>query len=45
LERPSNPYSLIETAKPNAVDPQACLTDTLARNVDHMITRLDELMP
>ena len=38
-------YTLIETAKLNGVDPQACLTDTLARIADHKITRLDELMP
>ena len=38
-------YTLIETAKLNGVDPQAWLTDTLARIPDHKITRLDELMP
>ena len=38
-------YTLIETAKLNDVDPQAWLTDTLARIADHKITRLDELMP
>lgn len=38
-------YTLIETAKLNGVDPQAWLTDTLARIADHKITRLDELMP
>jgi transposase len=38
-------YTLIETAKLNAVDPQAWLTDVLGRIADHKITRLDELMP
>jgi transposase len=38
-------YTLIETAKLNAVDPQAWLTDTLARIADHKITRIDELLP
>ena len=38
-------YTLIETAKLNGVDPQAWLTDVLARIADHNITRIDELMP
>ena len=38
-------FTLIETAKLNGVDPQAWLTDTLARIADHKITKLDELMP
>lgn len=38
-------YSLIETANLNALDPQAWLTDILARIADHKITRLNELMP
>ncbi|MFQ5939807.1 MAG: IS66 family transposase [Alphaproteobacteria bacterium] len=38
-------YTLIETAKLNNVDPQAWLTDVLARIADHKITRLSELMP
>ena len=37
-------YSLIETAKLNTVDPQAWLTDVLARIADHKITRLSKLM-
>jgi transposase len=28
-------YTLIETAKLNGVNPQACLTDVLARIADH----------
>lgn len=38
-------YTLIETAKLNGVDPQAWLTDTLARIADHKITHIDELLP
>ncbi len=38
-------YTLIETAKLNGVDPQAWLTDVMARISDHKITRLDELLP
>ncbi len=38
-------YTLIETAKLNGVEPQAWLTDILARIADHKITRLDELLP
>ena len=38
-------YTLIETAKLNGVDPQAWLTDVLARISDHKITRVDELLP
>ena len=38
-------YTLIETAKLNGVDPQAWLTDVLARIADHKITRLSELTP
>ena len=38
-------YTLIETCKLKSIEPQAWLTDTLARIADHKITRLDELMP
>ena len=38
-------YTLIETAKLNGVDPQAWLTDTLARIAEHKIARIDELLP
>ena len=38
-------YTLIETAKLNAVDPQAWLADTLARIPDHKINRIDDLLP
>src|SRR5439155_159437 len=38
-------YTLIETAKLNDVDPQAWLTDVLARMQDHPAKRADELLP
>jgi hypothetical protein len=36
-------YTLIETAKLNAVDPHAWLADTLARIPDYKITKVDDL--
>ena len=44
-ERAAAAYTLIETAKLNGVDPQAWLTDVLARIADHPINRIDELLP
>src|SRR3954452_18738655 len=38
-------YTLIESAKLNAIDPQAWLTEVLGRIADHKITRIDELLP
>ena len=38
-------YSLIVTAKLNDIDPQAWLTDVLARIADHPANRIDELLP
>ena len=38
-------YTLIETAKLNAVDPYAWLADTLARIPDYKITKVDDLLP
>lgn len=38
-------YSLIETAKLNGLDPQAYLTDVLARLPDHPAKRIAELLP
>ena len=38
-------YSLIETCKLNAIDPEAYLRDILARIPDHKINRIDELLP
>ena len=44
-ERAALMYTLIQTAKLNDVDPQAWLTDVLARIVDLPQTRLSELLP
>ena len=38
-------YTLIETAKLNGADPQAWLTDVLARIADHPINQVDQLLP
>ena len=38
-------YTLIETAKLNNIDPQAWLTDVLARIAEHKINEIDELLP
>ena len=38
-------YTLIETAKLNGIDPQAWLTDILARIADQPIKEVDELLP
>ena len=37
--------TLIETAKLAGLNPEAYLADVLARINDHLITRLDELLP
>jgi transposase len=44
-ERAAMMYSLIVTARMNDIDPQAWLTDVLARIADHPAHRLDELLP
>ena len=38
-------YTLIETAKLNAVDPQAWLTDVLGRIADHPQKQIEQLLP
>jgi len=38
-------YTLVETAKLNDIDPQAWLTDVMARLPDHPAKRIDELLP
>jgi len=38
-------YTLIETAKLNAIDPQAWLAGTLARIPDDKTTKVDDLLP
>ena len=37
--------TIIETAKLNGVEPEAYLADLLGRIKDHMVNRLDELLP
>jgi transposase len=44
-ERAAVMYTLIQTARLNAVDPQAWLADVLARINDHNIQRLEQLLP
>src|SRR5208283_2124374 len=44
-ERAALMYTLIQTAKLNDVDPQAWLTDVLARIADTPQTRLADLLP
>lgn len=43
--RAASLITLIETAKLNAVDPQAWLTHVLATIADHPIKKIDELLP
>lgn len=38
-------YTLIETAKLNAGDPNAWIANTLARIPDYKITKVDDLLP
>ncbi len=38
-------YTLIETAKIDAVDPLAWLADTIARIPDYKINKVDDLLP
>jgi transposase len=38
-------YSLIVSAKMNDIDPQAWLTDVLARIAEHPAQQIDELLP
>ncbi|WP_369807789.1 IS66 family transposase [Paracoccus sp. MKU1] len=38
-------YTMIETAKLNAVDPQAWLADTIARIPDYKINKVENLLP
>ena len=38
-------YSLIETAKLNAINPEAYLRDIIGRIADHKINRITELLP
>jgi hypothetical protein len=44
-ERAALMYTLLQTARLNGVDPQAWLSDVLARSADHPARRLNELLP
>lgn len=44
-ERAAVMYTLLQTAKLNAVDPRAWLADVLARISDHPINRVEDLLP
>ena len=44
-ERAAAMYTLIGSAKLNAIDPEAYLTHVLTCIADHPITRIDELLP
>jgi len=44
-ERAAAMYSLIGTAKLNGIDPEAYLSDVLARIADHPINRIEQLLP
>jgi transposase len=44
-ERAAVMSSLIVTAKMNDIDPQAWLADVLARIAEHLVQKLDELLP
>ena len=44
-ERAAAMFTLIETAKLNAIDPQAWLADVLGRINDHPAARLTDLLP
>lgn len=44
-ERAAALYSLVETAKLNAMDPMAYLTEVLTRIADHPINRVEQLLP
>ena len=37
--------TIIETAKLSGLNPEAYLADVLARINEHLVTRLDELLP
>jgi transposase len=38
-------YSIVETARMNGLDPEAYLTDVIARIADHPINRIRDLLP
>jgi hypothetical protein len=44
-ERAAAMYSLIGTAKLNGIDPEAYMSNVLARIANHPINRIEELLP
>jgi hypothetical protein len=44
-ERAAAIYSLIGAAKLNSIDPEAYLRDVLTRIAEHLVNRIDELLP
>ena len=38
-------YSLIETTKLHGLDPEAYLRDVISRIADHLVNRIDQLLP
>lgn len=44
-ERAATFYSLIGTAKLNGVDPETYLRQVLTRIADHLVNRIEELLP
>ena len=44
-ERAAAIYSLIGTAKPNGLDPEAYLREVFNRIADHPVNRVEELLP
>lgn len=45
-DRAAGIYTIVQIAKLNGLNPEACLTRTLARIAEgHPINRIDELMP
>jgi len=44
-ERAAAMYSLIDSARQNGIDPEACLHYLIKRIADHPASRIDELLP
>jgi transposase len=44
-ETAANAYTLIESAKLNGLDPEAYLRHVIERIADHLINRIQELLP
>lgn len=44
-ERAAAMYSLVQTAKLNGLNPEACMREVFGRVAEHPINRIDELLP